>query len=62
VADQLDVKVPTHRVLFHEITKDAIHEAMEKPGVIDDRKVNAQQARRILDRGAIFSSAGAFIH
>ncbi|MEO7475327.1 MAG: type I DNA topoisomerase, partial [Gemmatimonadales bacterium] len=50
VADQLGVSVPTHRVLFHEITKDAIHEAMERPGLIDDRKVNAQQARRILDR------------
>src|SRR5689334_19324136 len=50
VADQLDSSAPTHRVLFHEITKDAIHEAMEKPGEIDDRKVNAQQARRILDR------------
>jgi DNA topoisomerase-1 len=50
VADQLDSKAPTHRVLFHEITKDAIHEAMDHPGVIDDRKVNAQQARRILDR------------
>ena len=37
-------------MLFHEITKDAIHEAMENPGQIDDRKVNAQQARRILDR------------
>jgi DNA topoisomerase-1 len=50
VADQLDSRAPTHRVLFHEITKDAIHEAMDHPGVIDDRKVNAQQARRILDR------------
>src|SRR6476661_3948464 len=50
VADQLDSDAPTHRVLFHEITKDAIHAAMEKPGEIDDRKVNAQQARRILDR------------
>ena len=50
VADQLGSSAPTHRVLFHEITKDAIHEAMERPGVIDDRKVNAQQARRILDR------------
>jgi DNA topoisomerase I len=50
VAEQLDSGAPTHRVLFHEITKDAIHEAMERPGVIDDRKVNAQQARRILDR------------
>ena len=50
VADQLSSSAPTHRVLDPEITKDAIHEAMEKPGVIDDRKVNAQQARRILDR------------
>jgi DNA topoisomerase I len=50
VAEQLNSGAPTHRVLFHEITKDAIHEAMEKPGIIDDRKVNAQQARRILDR------------
>ncbi len=50
VAEQLEQDVPTHRVLFHEITKDAIQEAMRKPGVIDDQKVNAQQARRILDR------------
>jgi DNA topoisomerase-1 len=50
VADQLKSTVPTHRVLFHEITKDAIQEAMRAPGEIDDRKVNAQQARRILDR------------
>src|SRR3954447_21716069 len=50
VADQLGSSAPPHRVLFHEITKDAIHEAMEPPGVSDDRKVNAQQARRILDR------------
>ena len=50
VAEQFDSRVPTHRVLFHEITKDAIHEAMLVPGQIDDRKVNAQQARRILDR------------
>jgi DNA topoisomerase I len=50
VADQLETKVPLHRVLFHEITKDAVKQAMAKPGVIDDRLVNAQQARRILDR------------
>src|SRR6185295_14244642 len=36
VADQLGSSAPTHRVLFHEITKDAIHEAMDHPGVIDD--------------------------
>ena len=50
VADQLKSDVPTHRILFHEITKDAIQEALRQPGQIDDRKVDAQQARRILDR------------
>jgi DNA topoisomerase-1 len=50
VADQLETKAPLHRVLFHEITKDAVKQAMAKPGVIDERLVNAQQARRILDR------------
>ncbi len=38
------------RVLFHEITRDAVRHALEHPGVIDMRKVEAQQARRILDR------------
>ena len=38
------------RVLFHEITRDAIRLAVEKPVEIDDRKVEAQLARRILDR------------
>ncbi|HTS87370.1 MAG TPA: type I DNA topoisomerase [Gemmatimonadales bacterium] len=50
VADQLETKAPLHRVLFHEITKEAVKEAMAHPGKIDDRLVNAQQARRILDR------------
>ncbi len=50
VADQLDTKAPMHRVLFHEITKEAVKEAMSKPGRINDNLVNAQQARRILDR------------
>jgi DNA topoisomerase I len=50
VADQLNSGVPTHRILFHEITKEAIQEALRVPGQIDDRKVEAQQARRILDR------------
>src|SRR4051795_7012308 len=39
-----------HRVLFHEITKNAVKKAMENPGEIDMNKVNAQQARRVLDR------------
>lgn len=38
------------RVSFHEITKNAISTAMEKPGEIDMDLVDAQQARRILDR------------
>ena len=38
------------RVLFHEITERGIREAMDHPGKIDQRKVDAQQARRILDR------------
>lgn len=39
-----------HRVLFNEITKRAVTKAVENPGKIDLNKVNAQQARRILDR------------
>jgi DNA topoisomerase-1 len=39
-----------HRVLLREITKDAVAEAISQPGDIDDKKVEAQQARRILDR------------
>jgi DNA topoisomerase I len=50
VADQIAGGVPTHRVLFEEITRDAVLAAMMSPGTIDERKVNAQQARRILDR------------
>ncbi|MBI4522059.1 MAG: type I DNA topoisomerase [Gemmatimonadetes bacterium] len=38
------------RVRFHEITRDAVLRALEQPGPIDVRKVEAQQARRILDR------------
>ena len=38
------------RIQFHEITRDAVREALEHPGSLDMRKVEAQQARRILDR------------
>ncbi len=40
----------TKRIVFHEITKSAILNAIEHPRVIDINLVNAQQARRVLDR------------
>src|SRR5437899_6844546 len=39
-----------YRVLFNEITREAVREAFERPGEIDSHLVDAQQARRILDR------------
>src|SRR5204862_1228749 len=52
VAQQIKSKngAPVRRVLFHEITRDAVQSAIENAGEIDERKVDAQQARRVLDR------------
>jgi len=46
----LKPKVPVHRLVFHEITKEAIQKALASPRKIDDGLVQAQETRRILDR------------
>lgn len=46
---KLDPKV-TKRIVFHEITKEAIQEAIKNPRIVDMHIVEAQQARQILDR------------
>jgi DNA topoisomerase-1 len=38
------------RLVIHEITKKAVHQALQEPREIDERKVGAQQARRVMDR------------
>ena len=49
LAEALNLKDPK-RIVFHEITKSAIAEALKTPGKIDMHLVDAQQARRVLDR------------
>ena len=50
VAATAPANKPVRRVVFHEITPDAIREAMRRPRDIDMNLVDAQQARRVLDR------------
>ncbi|MGP3772872.1 type I DNA topoisomerase [Streptomyces sp. SDT5-1] len=46
----LKPKIPVHRMVFHEITKDAIQQAVRNPRDLNKKLVDAQETRRILDR------------
>lgn len=50
LVETLKPKLPIHRLVFHEITKKAINEALTSPRAIDNDLVQAQEARRIVDR------------
>jgi len=50
LVELLDPHIPVRRLVFHEITREAIEKALESPRGIDDGLVRAQEARRILDR------------
>ena len=50
LTEVLKPKIPVKRMVFHEITREAIHRAIESPREVDRRLVDAQETRRILDR------------
>jgi len=50
LVETLKPKIPTHRLVFHEITKKAIQDALASPRSIDNNLVQAQETRRIIDR------------
>ena len=50
LCEVLQPKVPVHRLVFHEITEEAIRDALKSPRQIDDDLVRAQEVRRIVDR------------
>ena len=50
IANELDIWDRSHRVLFHEITKNAVQKSIEHPTDLSQDRFEAQQARRVLDR------------
>ena len=50
LCEVLKPKVPVHRLVFHEITEEAIRDALKQPRTIDQALVRAQEVRRIVDR------------
>ena len=50
LAQVLKPKVPVRRIVFHEITEEAVKEALDHPGDVNENLVRAQEGRRILDR------------
>ncbi|MBF8301138.1 MAG: topA [Acidobacteria bacterium] len=50
LAQVLKPKVPVRRIVFHEITEEAVKEALAHPGDVNENLVRAQESRRILDR------------
>ena len=46
----LKPRVPVRRIVFHEITEDAVKEALDNPSDVNENLVRAQESRRILDR------------
>jgi DNA topoisomerase-1 len=50
LAQVLKPKIPVRRIVFHEITEDAVKAALEHPADVNENLVRAQESRRILDR------------
>ena len=62
LVEVLDPKIPKRRIVFHEITREAIHNAIENPREIDDRMVQSANTRRLLDRLYGYGISPVFWH